>query len=131
MQSPPSVNKFDYPLDWYVARGVVRLSSEATQQAKEFSKELSSYEDKSKWIVGFLWALDRSLRAKADGPTFDEGPGIDLAGFRDTEILTNTVENVAGVRIVFILPPEVVAAAKAKLIVPSVTNSGRASFLLT
>ena len=65
------------------------------------------------------------------GKTFDEGPGIDLAGFRNFETPTDTVVNIAGVPIVFILPPEIVAASKAKLIVPTVTNSDRASFALT
>ena len=70
------------------------------------------------------------MRWTADGETFDEGPGIDPGGFRDDEIPMRTLEMLHGVPIVYIIPPDIVAKSKSKMLVQTATTSGRASFAL-
>ncbi len=130
MQPPPKVSHYEFPAQLFVSKGAITLSPRALAVAKQFVVDLGKYDPKARWIAGFQWCSARSMRWTADSETFDEGPGIDLAGFRYGELPTDTVETVEGVPVIFLIPPDVVAAAKTKTMVEARTSSGRASFAL-
>ena len=130
MQSPPEINHYEFPPELYVPRGTIALSPKAVDVARQFVIDLGKFDSTAKWIAGFQWCLARTMQWAKDSETFDEGPGIDLGGFRFSEIETGTVETVDGTPIVFLIPPDIVAAAKNKTIVQLRLNSGRASFAL-
>ena len=130
MQPPQKVDQYDFPANFYVPKGTITLSPKALAVARQFVGNLREYDPKARWIAGFQWGTARSMRWTADSETIDEGPGIDLAGYRDSEVPPDKVEIVAGVPVIFLIPPDVVAAAKTKTMVETRTNSGRASFAL-
>jgi hypothetical protein len=130
MQPPPKVNHYEFPPELYVAKGVITLSPKALMVARQFVGYLREYDPKARWIADFQWCTARSMSWTADSEMIDEGPGIDLAGFRYGELPTDTVEIVDGVPVIFLIPPDVVVAAKTKTMVETRTNSGRASFAL-
>lgn len=130
MQPPPQVNQYEFPPELFVSKGTISLSPKALAVAKQFVFDLGKFDPKARWIAGFQWCSARSMRWTANSETFDEGPGIDLAGFRYGELPTDTVEIVDGAPVIFLIPPDVVAAGEAKTMVEARTNSGRASFAL-
>ena len=130
MQPPPKVNHYEFPPELFVPKGVITLSPKALAVARQFVVDLGRYDPKARWIAGFQWCTARTMQWTADSETFDEGPGIDLAGFRYGELPTDTVEIVDGVPVIFLIPPSVVAAAKTKTMIETRTSSGRASFAL-
>lgn len=130
MERPPKRNEYEIPPGYFVTPGIVSLSADAVIAAKAFFDSLHKYEPKTRWIAGFDWCVARSMQRSKDSETIDEGPGIDLGGYRYGELQTDTVQIIGGVPIVIILPPEVVANAVAKTIVPVRLESGRESFTL-
>ncbi|MBV8472615.1 MAG: hypothetical protein JO107_10110 [Hyphomicrobiales bacterium] len=130
MLPPRETDQYGFYPEDYVAKGAITLSPKALAVAKQFVVDLGKYDPKARWIAAFQWRTARTMRWSADSETFDEGPGIDLSGFRYDQVPPDAVEIIDGVPVIFILPPEVVAAAKTKTIVEAPTNSGRASFAL-
>jgi hypothetical protein len=116
MQPPRETDRYGFYPEDYVAKGVIALSPKALAVARQFAADLGKYDPKARWT--------------ADSETIDEGPGIDLAGYRYGEVPMDKVEIVDGVPVIFLIPPEVVAAAKSKTMVETRANSGRASFAL-
>jgi hypothetical protein len=70
------------------------------------------------------------LKKSPDSPAIDEGPGIDLAGYRVSDIPTDAVDERSGVPLAFIIPHDRFEDAKRKEIVQTRLASGRLSYEL-
>jgi len=130
MERPPTVNTYNFPPNAYVAKATITLSALALAAARDCARTQAALEPHSNWIVGFRWFVTRSTRRTKTREEFDEGPGIDVHGFRDSEINTATVENYDGVPVVYIISADIVAKAEEKRIIEVKLNSGRRSFAL-
>ncbi len=114
----------------FAPRGEIALSPEALTDAKEFVGHLQRFEPTSRWIAGFVWCYTRTMRETPNSELIDEGPGIDLAGYRTSEIPVDAVELRDGVPVTFIIPRDKIEAAKRKEIVKIRLASKRLSFAL-
>jgi len=121
-----------YPLSRidFAPRGLISLSDEARAGASEFLLQLGRFDEASRWIVGFVWSSARSMRENKNSEWIDEGPGIDLAGYRSTELPPDAIETRDGVPVAFVIPRSVIDAAKEKKIVQVRVSSGRLSLQL-
>jgi hypothetical protein len=118
-------NPSDFP-----PKGEITLSAEAQSQARDFVRELTSSVPGANWVAGFIWCFERSIRENKNSDEIDEGPGIDLAGYRAAELPLDKIEIRGKVPVAFIIPIDKVNAAREKKIVEVRTNSGRLSFAL-
>ena len=123
-------NPYGFTAEDFAPRGAIALSSEALADAKEFVRNLQRFEPSSRWIAGFAWCYARTMRESSNSELIDEGPGIDLAGYRTSEIPDDAVELYEGVPVVFIIPRDKIDAAKRKEIVQTRLTSKRLSFVL-
>jgi hypothetical protein len=114
----------------FAPRGEIKLAPGALQEARQFLSELGANEDGSKWVVAFTWCYKRAFRKSPDAPSIDEGPGLDIAGYRSTEIPANAIDVREGVSLTFIIPPDQLEKAKDKMIVERRLQSGRMSYEL-
>ena len=123
-------NPYGFNDDDFAPRGSMTLSAEVLDKAREFVFQLERFEPTSTWIAGFAWCYARTMRESPSSELIDEGPGIDLAGYRTTEIPKDAVEIRNGVPITFIIPRDKIKAAKRKEIVQVRLKSKRLSFEL-
>ena len=123
-------NPYGFTPDDFAPDGVLALSPEAQAEGRDFVSHLQQFEPSSRWIAGFAWCYDRSMRENPGSEMIDEGPGIDLAGYRATEIPAGPVEVRDGVPFTFVIPRDKVDFAKRKEIVQVRLASGRLSFAL-
>ncbi|MBV8794023.1 MAG: hypothetical protein JO136_03715 [Hyphomicrobiales bacterium] len=108
----------------------IDVSPEALSEARQFLSELESRSQGTKWIVAFTWCYDRTFKKSPDSPAIDEGPGIDLAGYRVSEIPADAVDEKSGVPLAFIIPHDKFENADKKEIVQTRLVSGRLSYEL-
>ena len=92
----------------------IDVSPEALAEARQFLSELQSQGQGNKWIVAFTWCYDRNLRRSPDSSAINEGPGIDLAGYRASEIPADAIDERSGVALAFIIPHDKFKNAKRK-----------------
>jgi hypothetical protein len=123
-------NPYGFNAHDFVPAGKVILSSEVLKEARQFLLELQKYERAAKWIVAFTWCYNRSIKKTPDSPAIDEGSGIDLAGYRSSEIPSEAVEVRDGVPLAFIIPRDQFSLASKKEIIQTKLASGRLSFQL-
>ena len=124
-------NPYGFKPDDFAPRGVISLSPEAETSGREFVGKLQQFEPSSNWIAGFAWCYTRSMRKAPGSETIDEGPGIDLAGYRVSDIPAGMIEIRNGIPFAFIIPHDKIDSAKHKEIVQVRLSSGRLSFSLT
>jgi hypothetical protein len=108
----------------------IGISPEALSEARQLLSELQSQTQGTKWIVAFTWCYDRTFKKSPDSPAVDEGPGIDLAGYRVSEIPPYAVDHRSGVPLAFIIPHDKFENATRKEIVQTRLASGRLSYEL-
>jgi hypothetical protein len=108
----------------------ISVSPEALAEARQFLSELQSQGQENKWIVAFTWGYDRTFKKSPDSPAVDEGPGIDLAGYRVSEIPADAVDERSGIPLAFIIPRDKLENADRKEIVQTRLASGRLSYEL-
>jgi hypothetical protein len=123
-------NPYGFTLDDFAPTGSIDVSFVAMKQAREFLGDLIAFDSQSEWIPAFAWCYTRTCRRSAQAETFDEGPGIDLAGYRMSELPPGSVETRNGLKIAFIIPREQIERASAKQIIETRLSSGRLSFEL-
>jgi hypothetical protein len=123
-------NPYGFTLDDFAPMGSIDLSAEAMKQAREFLGDLIAFDSQSEWIPAFAWCYSRTFRRSTQVEAIDEGPGIDLAGYRYSELPPGAVETRNGLKIAFIIPREKVQIASAKRIIETRLSSGRLSFEL-
>ena len=123
-------NPYGFKTDDFVRPGQITLAPEAFAEARQFLSELEQYEQGTKWIVGFTWSRARTMQRDHDSRSVDEGPGIDVMGYRSTEIPSEAVEVREGVPLTFIIPREQFDRAQKKEIVETRLVSGRLSYEL-
>ncbi|MBV8472617.1 MAG: hypothetical protein JO107_10100 [Hyphomicrobiales bacterium] len=128
--SPRYTDRYGFDPAHYVAKGAITLSPQALALARQFVVDKRRFDPNRRWIAAFRWCVARTMRWNVDHETIDEGPGIDVMCLGYSQVPPDAVEIVDGLPVIFILPPEVVAAAKTKTMVEIRTNSGRASFAL-
>lgn len=117
------------PID-FAPPGAVKLSAEALSDARDFLVHLGQFDENAKWIAGFVWNYARSMRKAGQTEIVDEGPGIDLAGYRFSEIPSYAVEIRDGTPVIFVIPRDKIATATQKEIVQVKLTTGRPSFEL-
>jgi len=130
MSEQAFANPYGFTSEDFAPRGVIALSPEALADAKEFVGHLQRFEPTSRWIAGFAWCYARTMRESPNSELIDEGPGIDLAGYRTSEIPADAVELRDGVPVTFIIPRDKIEAAERKEIVQIRLTSKRFSFAL-
>jgi len=130
MSEAAFTNPYGFTANDFAPCGLITLSSEALADAREFVNHLQRFEPTSRWIAGFAWCYARTMRESPNSEVIDEGPGIDLAGYRTNEIPADAVELRDGVPVTFIIPRDKVEAARLKEIVQVRLNSKRLSFEL-
>lgn len=130
MSEQAFANPYGFTSEDFAPRGAIALSPEALTDAKEFVGHLQRFEPTSRWIAGFVWCYTRTMRETPISELIDEGPGIDLAGYRTSEIPVDAVELRDGVPVTFIIPRDKIEAAKRKKIVQIRLASNRLSFAL-
>jgi hypothetical protein len=108
----------------------IDVSPEALAEARQFLSELQSQGQGNKWIVAFTWCYDRNFKREPDSPAIDEGPGIDLVGYRVSEIPADAIDEKSGVPLAFIIPHDKFENADRKEIVQTRLPSGRLSYEL-
>ena len=123
-------NPYEFTSEDFAPRGAIALSLEALAAATEFVGHLQRFGPSSQWIAGFVWCYARTMRESPNSESIDEGPGIDLAGYRTSEIPVDAVELRDGVPVTFIIPRDKFEAAKRKEIVQIRLTSKRLSFAL-
>ncbi|MGD1038070.1 MAG: hypothetical protein ABR878_13015 [Roseiarcus sp.] len=114
----------------FAPNGAVSVTDEAMAQARSFWADLQKYDTGTKWVVAFTWASERKYRRSAQSEWLDEGPGIDLCGYKAAELPDGVTESRDGVPVVFIIPRDKIAAASEKKIVEAKSISGAPSFKL-
>ncbi len=112
----------------FAPTGTIKLADGVLDQARQFQSELQSYDPNAEWIVAFTWCYKRSMRKKGESEYINEAPGLDLAGYRSTELPDYAVELREGVRLAFIIRHDILAAAKEKKVIEVRLVSGRDSF---
>ena len=130
MAKKDASNPYGFTLDDFAPTGSVDVSVEAMKQAREFLGDLIAFDRQSEWIPAFAWCYSRTIRRSAQIETIDEGPGIDLAGYKMSELPPGTVETRNGLKIAFIIPREKIQSVSAKRIMETKLSSGRLSFEL-
>jgi hypothetical protein len=125
-----SSNPHGFTPDDFAPTGVINLSPEALSDARAFLIHLGQFDGSARWIAGFVWTYARSMRKSGQTEIVDEGPGIDLAGYRFSEIPSYAVESRDGTPVIFIIPQDKIAAATQKEIVEVKLVTGRPSFEL-
>ena len=123
-------NPYGFTLDDFAPMGSIDLSAEVMKQAREFLGDLIAFDSQSEWIPAFAWCYSRTFRRSTQVEAIDEGPGIDLAGYRYSELPPGAVETRNGLKIAFIIPREKIQIASAKRIIETRLSSGRLSFEL-
>jgi hypothetical protein len=88
----------------FAPAGEIILSDEARSRAKEFLSDLNRYQPGAWWVVGFIWCSARTMRENKESKEIDEGPGIDLGGYRTWELPSEAIEIRDGVPMAFIIP---------------------------
>src|ERR1700677_3658734 len=117
MAKKDASNPYGFTLDDFAPTGSVDVSVEAMKQAREFLGDLISFDSQSEWVPAFAWCYSRTFRQNAQVETIDEGPGIDLAGYRMSELPPGAVETRNGLKIAFVIPREKIQSASAKRII--------------
>jgi hypothetical protein len=122
-------NSYGFRAIDFVPPKQISVSPEALSEARQFLSELESQGQGTKWIVAFTWCYDRTLKKGPGSPAVDEGSGIDLAGYRVSEIPANVVDERSGVPLAFITPHYKLVNAR-KEIIQTRLASGRLSYEL-
>jgi hypothetical protein len=130
MITPESSDNKGFNALAFAPNGVLSVTDEALAQARSFWVELQNYDTGAKWVVAFTWASERKYRRSAQSEWIDEGPGIDLCGYKAAELPDGVTESRDGVPVAFIIPRDKIAAASQKKIVEVKSNSGAPSFTL-
>ena len=130
MSADTSENPYDLNTNDFAPPGQIALSRAAMEEARQFLSKLAQYEKEAKWIVAFTWCYKRSFQKSPESQSIDEGPGIDLAGYRSSEIPPDAVEVRGGVPLAFIIPSKRLSLATKKEIVETRLPSGRLSYML-
>ncbi len=120
--------KHDFTPKDFAPRGTIKLADGVLDRARQFQSELQRYDSNAQWIVAFTWCYKRSMRKKGETEYIDEAPGLDLAGYRSTELPDYAVELRDGVRLAFIIRHDIFEAAKEKKVIEVRLASGRDSF---
>jgi hypothetical protein len=123
-------NPYQFNDDDFAPRGAIQLDPAAIEEARQFLSELGANERDGKWVVAFTWCYGRTFQKSSNSPNVDEGPGIDIAGYRTKELPPGVIEVRNGVPVAFIIPAEQLAAASRKAIVETRLASGRMSYKL-
>jgi hypothetical protein len=123
-------NPYGFRSTDFVPPKKIDVSPDALAEALQFLSELQSQGQGNKWIVAFTWCYDRNLRRSPDSSAIDEGPGVDLAGYRASEIPADAIDERSGVPLAFIIPHDKFENAKRKEIVQTRLASGRLSYEL-
>jgi hypothetical protein len=123
-------NPYGFRATDFVSPAQIDVSPEALAEARQFLSELQSQGQGNKWIVAFTWCCDRTFQKSPDSPAVDEGPGIDLAGYRVSEIPADAIDERRGVPLAFIIPHDKFENADRKEIVQTRLASGRLSYEL-
>jgi hypothetical protein len=118
----------DFTPSDFAPKGSVKLADSVLDEARAFQRDLQNYDPAAKWIVAFTWCYQRLMRKSGESQYVDEGPGLDLAGYRSTELPDYAVEIQDSVPLAFIIRPDILAASQAKQIVKVTLSSGRQSF---
>ena len=126
----PQQQLHDFTPDDFAPRGTVKLANTILDEARAFRLDLEAYNSRANWIVAFTWCYQRLMRKSGEIQYVDEGPGLDFAGYRSTELPDYAVEIRQGVPLAFIIRRDVLNAAQAKEIVKVSLNTGRQSFAL-
>jgi hypothetical protein len=126
--TPGQQQLHDFTPNDFAPNGTMKLDSNVIAEARAFLRDLLEYDPDSKWIVAFAWCYQRLMRKSGESQYVDEGPGIDLAGYRSTELPDYAVEIRDGVPIAFIIRQDILAASQNKEIVNVTLSSGRQSF---
>jgi hypothetical protein len=121
-------NPYNFTPQSFAPRDLIELSREAHLGARDFIRELGRFDSGAQWVAGFLWHSKRSMRANKNSEWIDEGPGIDLAGYRVNELPENTIETRDGLPVAFVIPRDIVDSSAAKRIAQVRVSSGRMSF---
>lgn len=121
---------YDFGEDAFAPQGAVRLSKEAETGARQFLNSLTKFDSSAAWVAAFEWCYGRTMRRTPEAAVVDEGPGIDLAGYKTSELPSSAVELRDGLRVAFILPREKIDRAAHKEIVQIRLPSGRISYAL-
>ncbi len=130
MTSGAIENPYGFNADDFAVAGQIILSPEVLEEARQFLSGLQKYERATKWIVAFTWCYNRSIKMTPESSVIDEGPGIDLAGYRSSEIPPEAVDIRAGVPIAFIIPHDQLTHASKKEVIRTKLASGRLSYQL-
>ena len=110
-------NTLGFSHDDFAPRGEIALSPDALDQARKFRANMEKYDPTSKWIVGFSWADDRKLRPDLHSDWVDIGPGVDLCGYKPSDLPNDVVEIRDGLEVVFLIPRDIIHAANEKKII--------------
>lgn len=110
-------NTLGFSPEDFAPRGEIALSPEALDQARIFLANMERYDPTSKWIVGFSWADERKLRPDSHSDWVDIGPGVDLCGYKSSELPNDVIEIRNGLDVVFIIPRDRIQAAVEKKII--------------
>jgi hypothetical protein len=120
----------DFTPNDFAPKGAVRLGNSVLDEARAFQRDLQSYDPDANWIVAFTWCYQRQMRKSGESQYVDEGPGLDLAGYRSTELPDYAVEIRGDMSVAFIIRRDILATSQAKEIVKVTLSSGRQSFAL-
>jgi hypothetical protein len=82
------------------------------------------------WVGDDAVCYSRTFRRSTQVETIDEGPGLDLTGYRFSKLPPGAVETRNGLKIAFIIPREKIQIASAKRIIETRLSSGGLSFEL-
>ena len=130
MSSDTFTSSYGFRPTDFVPPKQISLSPEALAEVRQFLSELESQAQGTKWIVAFTWCYDRILKKSPDSSAIVEGPGIDLAGYRVSDIPPDAIDERSGVPLAFIIPHDRFKDAKRKEIVQTRLASGRLSYEL-
>lgn len=123
-------NPYGFRTTDFVPPKQITVSPDALSEARQFLSELNSNHQGTKWIVAFTWCYDRTFMKTPGSPAVNEGPGIDLAGYRLSEIPAEAIDERNGVPLAFIIPHDKFENADRKEIVQTRLASGRLSYEL-
>jgi hypothetical protein len=123
-------NPYGFNLNDLPPPGAIAVPAEALDRAREFSADLRKSDGDPRWIATFAWAYQRKYRPNPTAEWVDEGPGVDLCGYKSSELPPGVVEVRDGLPVAFIIPRDKVASAIEKKIVETKLVSGVTAYKL-
>jgi hypothetical protein len=114
----------------FPARGTISVSKEALALVSSFLHHLRTVDAEARWIVTFAWGTDRKYRENSTSDWVGMEPGLDLCGYRISELPPNVVETRDGIEMAFIIPAEEIDSATEKQIVTVESIRGGAAVKL-